>query len=406
MTDMMAVLLGAGSDKAARILAGLGGKPGAQEATAGALAPADGLPPFTALLRERMDAEVAVDVPQPPESVVQEPAPPAAELPADVASQATEGLAGDALAQALMASFSGREGGVASASGGTDSGADHAVQAGAGVFVPGYPEPRGRSLGAGTSRTMAGMEQAKGEGASPRSAAISAASRQMLPGGAAEEMVVAGDGHADAQGGAALRAIPAVPVPASIAQTLAAAVQDGAAQSIAPSPAVGGATAGLGPVHPGAVADGMPRAPHATLHLAVEAPVRGPMFSQELGERVVWLSARQGQVAEIALNPPHLGPLEVKLSLSGNEAGAQFYSPHAPVREAIEAALPRLREMLAEAGVTLGQTQVRDQALPRGSGFGQESTRGEPLQEEAATAAQGPSRGATSMGIGLVDLYI
>lgn len=157
------------------------------------------------------------------------------------------------------------------------------------------------------------------------------------------------------------------------------------------------------------VGDVQGRVMSGSAHLSVDAPVRSPLFSQELGERIVWLSARQGQVADIALNPPHLGPLEVKLSLTGGEAGAQFFSPHPQVREAIEAALPRLREMLAEAGVTLGQAQVRDEAFPRQGATAQDAAgRGSDVSDEGDQvmgAAGFGGTGARALGLGLVDTF-
>lgn len=42
-----------------------------------------------------------------------------------------------------------------------------------------------------------------------------------------------------------------------------------------------------------------------------------------------------------------------------------FTSPHAAVREAIEQALPKLREMLADNGIMLGNATVSDQASRR-----------------------------------------
>ncbi|MCP5279583.1 MAG: flagellar hook-length control protein FliK [Thiobacillus sp.] len=146
------------------------------------------------------------------------------------------------------------------------------------------------------------------------------------------------------------------------------------------------------------------------VNMAIEAPLRSPMFSQELGERIVWLSSRQGQVADIALNPPHLGPLEVKLTLSGGEAGAQFFSPHPQVRDAIEAALPKLRELLAEAGVTLGQAQVRDESFHRQESLAQGGDRRDSGQtlEDGLQVAGGNIQGVpvNRMGLGMVDLYI
>lgn len=128
-------------------------------------------------------------------------------------------------------------------------------------------------------------------------------------------------------------------------------------------------------------------------------------WDQALGERLVWLSSRQGQWADLTLNPPSLGSLEVHLHLTGGEAGAQFYSPHASVREAIESALPRLREMMAAAGLALGEATVGDRSDPQrqprtNTGA---STGGYPMFRQAVESA-----GAVSMsgGHGLVDFYV
>ncbi len=81
-------------------------------------------------------------------------------------------------------------------------------------------------------------------------------------------------------------------------------------------------------------------------------------WGEELAQKVVWMTSQQTQVAEIHLNPAHLGPVEVMLSISQDQATAQFVSQHPAVRDAIQDALPRLREMLAESGIQLGNVMV------------------------------------------------
>jgi flagellar hook-length control protein FliK len=68
----------------------------------------------------------------------------------------------------------------------------------------------------------------------------------------------------------------------------------------------------------------------------------------------------RGEVAraELRLDPPDLGPLEVRISLVDGETRVSFVAPQAAVREAVEAALPRLREMLTATGLNLGQVDV------------------------------------------------
>lgn len=86
-------------------------------------------------------------------------------------------------------------------------------------------------------------------------------------------------------------------------------------------------------------------------------------WQQEFGDKLVWMTGKQNQMAEMILNPPSLGAVEVRLNLVGGEASAQFYSANANVRDAIEASLPRLRELMQDAGIALGNTTVSDQSF-------------------------------------------
>ena len=140
---------------------------------------------------------------------------------------------------------------------------------------------------------------------------------------------------------------------------------------------------------------------------AIEARVGERGWDQGLGDKLVWMAGQKHQVAELHLNPPDLGPLKIMLTLNNDQATAQFVSAHATVREAIETAMPRLREMLADSGITLGNTSVgtdafREQAQPQ-----QESR-----AYASAPAAAAADPGAVSRGEqllrharGLVDTF-
>lgn len=142
------------------------------------------------------------------------------------------------------------------------------------------------------------------------------------------------------------------------------------------------------------------------VNLAVEAPVKSPAFAGELAEKVVWMAGRQGQVAELTLNPPHLGSVEIRLTVSGGEAGAQFFSANPSVRDAIEAAMPKLRELMAQAGLNLGDANVRDQAFNQERGEGSSGTRSASLSSEPEGTLSGMGNSAPRrIGVGLVDLY-
>ncbi len=145
-----------------------------------------------------------------------------------------------------------------------------------------------------------------------------------------------------------------------------------------------------------------PARPAATREiLSMQVPLRAQGWDNELAQRIVWMAGRQTQWAEISLTPPNLGHLEIHLSIKGIEASAWFYSPHAAVREAIDDSLPRLREMLAGAGINLGQTQVSQESFA--------DRRGEEGMRYVASGEAGVGPGALPpirSGRGLVDLYV
>lgn len=150
------------------------------------------------------------------------------------------------------------------------------------------------------------------------------------------------------------------------------------------------------------------RQAEAKVNASIEAPLRSPAFATELSEKVVWLVGRQGQFADLSLNPPQMGALEVRLSLNGGEVSAQFFSANPAVREAIDAALPRLRELMAQAGINLGDAGVRDQAF-EGRQSAADARARNSAQEGDTMSHQAVMAGMTHIrpdGSGLVDLYI
>lgn len=96
--------------------------------------------------------------------------------------------------------------------------------------------------------------------------------------------------------------------------------------------------------------------------ISINPPLAHPAWAEAFSQKVTWMATQRYQSAELHLNPPQLGPLEVVITISGDQATARFTSPHAAVRDAIELALPKLREMLADNGIMLGNAMVSDQS--------------------------------------------
>lgn len=86
-------------------------------------------------------------------------------------------------------------------------------------------------------------------------------------------------------------------------------------------------------------------------------------WGEAVMQRVMWMSSQQVQTAEIALDPPELGPLQVRVSNQGEQTSIVFSSQHAQVRDALDQSLPRLREMMEEQGVDLADVNVSDQGF-------------------------------------------
>ncbi|KWB36731.1 flagellar hook-length control protein [Burkholderia cepacia] len=154
----------------------------------------------------------------------------------------------------------------------------------------------------------------------------------------------------------------------------------------------------------------------AAANAHVLAPHVGtPDWTDALSQKVVFLSNAHQQSAELTLNPPDLGPLQVVLRVADNHAHALFVSQHAQVRDAVEAALPKLREAMESGGLGLGSATVSDggfasqQQNPQSSFAGGQSSRrgsgGSSAVDAPVDAAQSAPVAASMSRAGLVDTF-
>ena len=93
-------------------------------------------------------------------------------------------------------------------------------------------------------------------------------------------------------------------------------------------------------------------------HGSVTTPVGTPGFAQDFSQRVVLLAAGQIKSAELTLTPTDLGPVRVTVEMRGQEASLVFAAAASATRAAIEEAMPRLREMFAQQGLSLLNASV------------------------------------------------
>ncbi len=165
----------------------------------------------------------------------------------------------------------------------------------------------------------------------------------------------------------------------------------------------------LGPHPAGFTAAG--RIEQPLTQLPVTTPAGQPAWAEDVGGRLVWMVGRHESKAEIVLTPPTLGKLEVSIHVGADQTSAHFVAATSAARDALEQAMPRLREVLHQAGINLGQTYVstssEQQAQQHAPGRhnGSRSASGGRGEIESAGSSSPASHWARS-GTGVVDTFV
>jgi flagellar hook-length control protein FliK len=153
---------------------------------------------------------------------------------------------------------------------------------------------------------------------------------------------------------------------------------------------------------------------------AIEKHLTHQEWNTELGEKLLWMHKQAVPSAEIRLNPEHLGPISIKIDVNQDQATVAFTAQHAAVRDAIEAAIPKLREMLGGQNLNLADVNVSQQQSEQKQGresfqMAGEQNRGgnsqsqnkpeTPANESAATILDEIAAGRAIASNGLLSLF-
>lgn len=201
--------------------------------------------------------------------------------------------------------------------------------------------------------------------------------------------------------GKAAALTPAATADGGFAAQLKTAMEPVATQAATPT------SASIAASHPATAA--IPTAGQPQLQVGQPVDARG--WSEEVGHHVVLMTNRKEDRAELVLTPPQMGRVQVNIMVNGDQASASFTSANPVVREALEAALPRLREMLAESGIQLGQAQVgaenpRQMAQQDKNGDNFPADRGHATDKDSRLVSSGTGPGVVlKPGRGLVDVF-
>lgn len=256
------------------------------------------------------------------------------------------------------------------------------------------------ALAQGQGRQERGAAQLVGEAVLPGNSSGSDSASTAIP-----TAIVAADVGADSAKTASTVVAAKSAVATRPLESLATAAHD---PNSAATAALQASAAAIAPAHAAIGQTG------AAAEFRIVTPLGGDRWQDAIGDSLVIMAGQQQNRAELVLTPPQLGRVEVSLTMTGDQANALFVSANPAVREALESALPRLRELLADAGIVLN-SQVGSE-LPRNAAdsdargglagrpaHGDEAP-GRALGLAIAAGAAG-ARIAMGNGRGLVDVF-
>jgi flagellar hook-length control protein FliK len=152
-------------------------------------------------------------------------------------------------------------------------------------------------------------------------------------------------------------------------------------------------------------AAGVPDSP-ATPTLKVTAGVETADFGQGLAERVSWMVDRNLNGAKLQVNPPQLGPIEVRIAVQGDHAQVWLTSHSAVTRDALESSSPKLREMLGSQGFGQVSVDISQRSFQERPAFSQPYAAGSAAARAAVTAVSAPGAGVMPRAAsGMLDAY-
>ncbi len=149
--------------------------------------------------------------------------------------------------------------------------------------------------------------------------------------------------------------------------------------------------------------------------MEVKTTVGTSAWNQGFSNQITMMAKNGIQQARIKLNPAHLGPIEAMVKITGEAAVVNLSSLQLTTKDALENAVPRLKEMLNENGFSQVDVNVshQDKKEQQGAALGSNNEHGHPTmpgeeqlsnetQEIESEAMADDSHG---QGLNIVDYY-
>jgi flagellar hook-length control protein FliK len=111
----------------------------------------------------------------------------------------------------------------------------------------------------------------------------------------------------------------------------------------------------------------------APVEVPIDSKIGTPRWTRDIHQSVSMLVQSRNPVAELRLTPEDMGPIQIRIDFSDAKPSVSISVQQTDTRNALDAALPRLREMMAESGINLGGSSVEQQSGRSGDPAGDQA---------------------------------
>lgn len=148
-------------------------------------------------------------------------------------------------------------------------------------------------------------------------------------------------------------------------------------------------------------------AQESRLQMPVNITFGKPEWGGMVAERAAIMAAQNITSAELQLDPPELGPLQVRVQVSHDQVTVSFVSANTNVRDALDQTAMRLRDLCDQQGMNLVDVNVSDHPHQDA-----ESEQGAPSSNTAGSSVsddenmEGETQGVSIQANGGIDSYV
>lgn len=150
--------------------------------------------------------------------------------------------------------------------------------------------------------------------------------------------------------------------------------------------------------------------PLADPRYTLDASAGPQRLAETAAQRLSWMAGEKISRADLALNPPELGSVDVQMEIEGDQVRIQMTTATGAAKEMLDQALPRLRELFAQEGLQLTQAEVsqhreQDARGRNADGSQARNLQGQTDEAQDERAAEESAPQSRHSHIGLLDQY-